>query len=111
MKKFVMLFTAFCMLLLCLSPVSASEDETENLVKLSDKLSMLSEEERAEVLSSMGIVVPVELKDIDILAMISWLEENPDLVCVISSTKAVKLTEDVRAAVKKYYGIQDEAKV
>uniref|UniRef100_UPI004055C9D7 hypothetical protein n=1 Tax=Agathobacter sp. TaxID=2021311 RepID=UPI004055C9D7 len=107
MKKFVALFTVICMISLCLLPVSASAEEKENPVKLSK----LGEEERAEFLSSMNIVVPEELKDIDLLAMISKLEENPDAPCVISYTKAAELFEDVRAAVKKYYGIQDNAVV
>ncbi len=107
MKKFVALVTAICMISLCLLPVSASEQGTEELVKLS----MIEEKDRAEFLSSMNIVIPEELKDIDILAMISALEENPNMPCVISYTKAAELFEDVRVAVKKYYGIQDEAKI
>ena len=65
MKKFVALVTLICMISLCLLPVSASEKGTENLVKLSK----LSEEECAEFLSSMNIVVPEELKNIDIKTM------------------------------------------
>lgn len=107
MKKFIVLVALICMVSLFLAPVSASEEGTENLVKLS----MLGEEERAEFLSSMNIVIPEELKNIDILAMISTLEENPNATCAISYTKAAELFEDVRAAVKKYYGIQAEAKV
>ena len=107
MKKFVALFTVICMISLCLLPVSASAEEKENPVKLSK----LGEEERAEFLSSMNIVVPEELKDVDLLTMISKLEENPDAPCVINYTKGAELFEDVRAAVKKYYGIQDNAVV
>jgi len=107
MKKFVALFTVICMISLCLLPVAASAEEKETLVKLSK----LGEEERVEFLSSMNIIVPEELKDVDLLAMISKLEENPDAPCVISYTKGAELFEDVRAAVKKYYGIQDNAVV
>lgn len=106
MKKFIVLFTVICMLSLCLWPASASEKGAENRLKLS----RMSEEERAKFLSSMNIIIPEELKDIDIQAMITMLEENPDVPCaVISYTKVAELFEDVRAAVKKYYGIQDNA--
>ncbi len=107
MKRFVVLVIAICVMSLCLLSISACEEGTEDR----QKLSSLGEEELAEFLSSMNIVIPEELKDIDIRGMISTLEENPDAVCVVSHTNAAKLFEDVRAAVKKYYGIQEEAEI
>ena len=110
MKKFVVLVTLICVISLCLLLVLANEKRTETPVKLSEILSSISEEERAEFLSSMNIVIPEELKDADIVAIISDLEENPDMPFIFGWTKLYDLCEDLRTAVKKYYGIQDETK-
>ena len=110
MKKFVVLVTLICVMSLCLLLVLANEKRTETPVKLSEILSSISEEERAEVLSSMNVVVPEGLKDVNIVGIVSRLEEDPDMEFRFSYSVINDLCEDLRAAVKKYYGIQDETK-
>lgn len=61
-------------------------------------------------LEDMGVTIPEELKNRDdigriVKQIISELDENPDLQITVSYTVAEDFIEDIRRAVKQYYGI------
>lgn len=79
-------------------------DETEA------RLSSLDEETCMEVLADMGVEVPQSLSGLPDIAgrtkqFIAELEADPDKVYVVSHTGMSDYIEDIRAAVKRYYGI------
>lgn len=74
------------------------------------KLSSLDEETCMEVLADMGVEVPQSLSGLPDIAgmtkqLIAELETDPDKVYIFSYIGMNEYIEDVRAAVKSYYGI------
>lgn len=70
------------------------------------KLSSLSDEEIYAILNGHGVIIPDALKDIDIKGLIKGFEEDPDRANPVDYSLLQNLWEDIRRAVKEYYGIE-----
>lgn len=67
-------------------------------------LSSLDQEQLLEILSKMGVDIPEELAGINIKELIAYIESEPDLLSVIDYVVADDFLEELRGAVKSYYG-------
>lgn len=100
---------AVCLLIVCgIWALTAQSPDTQPEAK--PALSSLSEEQCLQTLTELGVTIPKELKNIDILSIVNDLEEDPDRPApVVSYTLAHELFENVRSAVKEYYGVTGSA--
>ena len=71
-------------------------------------LSSLSEEECRQVLADYGVTIPEKFSDTTIKSMFAQFEEDPDMPIVLGWTDLANFSEEVRAVVKAYYGLDTE---
>lgn len=72
-------------------------------------LSSLSEEECRQVLADYGVTIPEKFSDTTIKSMFAQFEEDPDMAIVLGWTDLANFSEEVRAVVKAYYGLDTES--
>ena len=97
-----------CVILVNGTHVSAmSSMESRDLDKV--ELSSLKESECMEILSDLGVEFPQksqnDIGDSGLMRIIAELEIDPEKEYIINNTKAADLIEDIRRAVKQYYGL------
>lgn len=105
MKRRFIVPLAVCLLIVCgIWALTANSSDTQPEAKPS--LSSLSEEQCLQILTELGVTIPKELKNVDILSIVNDLEEDLDRPApVVNYTLAAELFENVRSAVKEYYGV------
>lgn len=104
-KKIVLFVTAFVVLICVILFFIIRPFE-----KKKARLSSLDENECLMFLQDMGVTIPDELRNRNNLGsivkqIISELEKNPDLQKTASYSVAEEFVEDIRRAVKQYYGL------
>lgn len=104
MKRLFAFFLTLC-LMFSFGAVSASAETNSHIEENLPLLSSLSDEQCRAFLLAHGISVPEELNDIDLPKLFARIEENPNMVITIGWTTLAEFIEEVRAAVKEYYGI------
>jgi hypothetical protein len=90
-----------CVIVACVS--NSGEKEKK-------QLSTLDEDECLAFLTDMGVTIPEEFRNHDDLGLrvkeiISDLEADPDRPSAVSYSVAAEFFEDIRGAVKRYYGL------
>ena len=67
------------------------------------------EKECRQVLADYGVTIPEKFSDTTIKSMFAQFEEDPDMAIVLGWTDLANLSEEVRAVVKAYYGLDTES--
>ena len=106
MKRFCALFTLFCMIFFLGTIQVNAESNTEKKENI-QVLSSFSDEDCREFLLKYGIEIPEELSGIDLQELFARFEENPDVEIVVGWSVLAKFSEQVRYAVRDYYGIEE----
>ena len=102
------LFVSAFLILLALLMLSACHGGTTEPEE-KPLLSSLSEEECRQVLADYGVTIPEKFSDTTIKSMFAQFEEDPDMAIVLGWTDLANFSEEVRAVVKAYYGLDTES--
>lgn len=68
------------------------------------RLSSFDNEQCKQFLLDQGVTAPEEFSNMDFRGLIADLEDDPDMAVILGWTALADFTEEIRAAVKSYYG-------
>lgn len=104
MKRLFALLLSLSMIFsigVCSAFAETDLSENENCVLLSS----LNDEECRDFLLSQGVTIPEEFSDMDLPKLFADFENDPDMVISLGWIDLANFIEEIRSAVKSYYGI------